>query len=178
MVKRSMPLPKVYQLLEPGPVVLLSASAGKRTGIMTMSWQTPMEFEPPLVGCVISDRNYTYGLVKKSRECAINIPTVELASTVVLCGNISGRGIDKFKELGLTPAPASLISAPLVDECYANLECKVVDTDMVSRYGFFVLEVVKAWVAPARKNPRTLHHMGRGKFMVAGDTIQLPSRKS
>jgi flavin reductase (DIM6/NTAB) family NADH-FMN oxidoreductase RutF len=173
-----MSLSKVYRLLEPGPVVLLSATAGKRTSIMTMSWHTPMDFEPPLVGCVISNRNYTYGLVKKSRECVINIPTVELASQVVRCGNISGRGTDKFKKLGLTPVAASQVSSPLIDECFANLECKVVDTEMVSKYGFFVLEVVKAWIDPARKNPRTLHHMGRGRFMVAGETIRLPSKKA
>jgi len=178
MAKRSMSLSKVYRLLEPGPVVLLSATAGGRTSIMTMSWQTPMEFEPPLVGCVISNRNYTYGLVKKSRECVINIPTVELATKVVRCGNTSGRATDKFEKLGFTPVTASLVAAPLIDECFANLECKVVDTRMVSRYGFFVLEVVKAWIDPARKDPRTLHHMGRGRFMVAGETIRLPSKKA
>ncbi len=62
----------------------------------------------------------------------------------------------KFRRLGLTPVPASLVSAPLVGECYASLECRVVDTRMVARYGFFVLEVVKAWIDPARRNPRTL----------------------
>ncbi len=176
--KRSLPLSKVYRLLEPGPVVLLSATAGNRTSVMPMSWQTPMEFEPPLVGCVISDRNFTYGLVMASRECVINIPTVELARKVVRCGNMSGRTVDKLETLRLTPVAARLVAAPMIDECYANLECRVVDTRMVSRYGFFVLEVVKAWIDPARKNPRTLHHMGRGKFMVAGETIQLPSKKA
>ncbi len=178
MTKRSLPLSRVYRLLEPGPVVLLSATAGKRMSVMAMSWQTPMEFEPPLVGCVISDRNYTYELVMASRECVINIPTVQLARKVVRCGNVSGRNVDKFRILGFTRVAASLVAAPLIDECYASLECKVVDTRMVSRYGFFVLEVVKAWIDPAQKNPRTLHHMGRGKFMVAGETIRLPSKKA
>src|SRR5512136_764476 len=114
MAKRSLPLSRVYRLLEPGPVVLLSATAGQRTSIMTMSWQTPMEFEPPLVGCVISDRNFTYGLVMKSRQCVINIPTVELARKVVRCGNISGRTVDKLKTLRLTPVAASLVAAPMI----------------------------------------------------------------
>ncbi len=178
MAKRSFALSKVYCLLEPGPGVLLSATSGKNTSVMPMSWHTPMEFEPPLVGCVISNRNYTYGLVRKSRQCVISIPTVELASKVVRCGNISGQGIDKFRKLGLTPVAASLVAAPLIDECFASLECEVVDTSMVSKYGFFVLEVVQAWIDPACKNPRTLHHMGRGKFMVAGETIRLPSKKA
>lgn len=65
---------------------------------------------------------------------------------------------------------------PLIAECYANLECRLVDTRLVNRYNFFVLEVQQAWLDPARKNPRTLHHRGRGAFMVAGETIRLASK--
>jgi len=64
----------------------------------------------------------------------------------------------------------------LIDECYANLECRVIDTRLVNRYDFFVLEVLKAWIDPACKDPRTLHHRGRGIFMMAGETIKLPSK--
>jgi flavin reductase (DIM6/NTAB) family NADH-FMN oxidoreductase RutF len=106
----------------------------------------------------------------------INIPTMELAEKVVACGNNSGRETDKFQTYGLTPVAASRVRAPLIAECYANLECRVVDTREVNRYCLFILEVLKAWIDPARKNPRTLHHMGRGAFMVAGETIKLRSR--
>jgi flavin reductase (DIM6/NTAB) family NADH-FMN oxidoreductase RutF len=174
--KKSLPLARVYQLIEPGPVVLVSTSLKGRANIMTMSWQTMMEFEPPLVGCVISDRNYSYGILKATRECVINVPTVELSAQVVGCGNTTGRDIDKFAAFALTPAPASSVAAPLIAECYANLECRVFDARMTARYSFFVLEVVKAWVDPARKDPRTLHHRGSGRFMVAGETIALPSK--
>jgi flavin reductase (DIM6/NTAB) family NADH-FMN oxidoreductase RutF len=177
MPKRSLPLSKVYGLLEPGPVVLLTTAARGRPNVMTMSWHMMIEFEPPLVGCVISDLNHTFGTLKKTRECVINIPTVELAPEVVRCGNTSGRSIDKFQAFGLTPVPAARVRPPLVDECYANLECRVVDTRLVSKYGLFILEVVKAWIDPARKHPRTIHHLGRGHFMVAGRTIRLPSGK-
>jgi len=47
---------------------------------------------------------------------------------------------------------------------------------MAQRYNFFVLEVLKAWIDPARKRPRTLHHLGQGRFVVDGRTITLPSR--
>jgi flavin reductase (DIM6/NTAB) family NADH-FMN oxidoreductase RutF len=85
--------------------------------------------------------------------------------------------VDKFRKFGLTPAPASQIDAPLVAECYANLECKVVDARLAGKYNFFILEVLKAWIDPARKRPRTIHHQGKGVFMVAGRTIKLPSKK-
>lgn len=176
MKKRTFPLSRVYQLLEPGPVVLVTTARKGRANIMTMSWHTMMEFEPPIVGCVISNQNHTFSLLKATGECVINIPTVELAAKVVGCGNTSGRSVDKFKAFGLTVAPASRVSAPLIGECYANLECRVVDTRMVAKYNFFVLEVLKAWIDPSKKDPRTLHHRGMGVFMIAGETIKLPSK--
>ncbi len=177
MPKRPLPLSKVYQLLEPGPVVLVATSRDGRANVMPMSWHMMIEFEPPLVGCVLSDRNYTFRTLKDTRECVLNIPTAELARKVVRCGNASGRTIDKFAAFGLTPVPASQVAAPLVDECYASLECKVVDTRLVNQYGMFILEVVAAWIDAGRKNPRTLHHAGRGKFFAAGERISVPSKK-
>jgi len=176
MHKRNYPLSKVYGLLEPGPVVMLSTVRKGRANVMTMSWQTMMEFEPPLVGCVIGDRNYSFATLKATKECVINIPTAEIAEKVVRCGNSSGRDVDKFEVFGLTAVASKCVAAPRVGECYASLECKVVDTRMVAKYGFFVLEVVKAWVDRAAKEPRTLHHRGNGVFMVAGETIKLASR--
>jgi flavin reductase (DIM6/NTAB) family NADH-FMN oxidoreductase RutF len=176
MAKKLFPLSKVYGLLEPGPVVMVTTARKGRSNIMTMSWHTMIEFEPPLVGCVVSNRNYTFGILKATKECVINIPTVELAAKVVGCGNTSGATTDKFATFGLTPSAAGLVKAPLIDECYANLECKVVDTSMTAKYCLFVVEVVKAWKDPSVKRPRTIHHLGRGAFMVAGRTIQLPSK--
>jgi hypothetical protein len=98
------------------------------------------------------------------------------ADIVVAISNSTGRKTDKFRAFDLTPQPASLVTAPLIAECYANLECRVADTRMVNRYNFFVLEVVKAWIDPSIRDPRTLHHRGRGAFMTAGETIKLPSR--
>lgn len=176
MKKKSLPLAGVYRLLEPGPVVLVTTNGARGANIMTMSWHTMMEFEPPLIGCVISGRNYSFGILNETRECVINIPTVELAEKVVGCGNCSGRRTDKFKKFGLTPVKASRVAAPVIDECYASLECKIADDGMVDKYNFFVLEVVKAWIDTAKKIQQTIHHQGKGKFMVAGETIRLPSR--
>lgn len=174
--KTILPLAQVYRLLEPGPVVLVTTARKGRPNVMAMSWHTMMEFEPPLVGCIVSNRNYTFDMLRTTRECVIAIPTVELAPKVVGCGNTSGRRVDKFERFGLTQVPAAQVGAPLVAECYANLECRIADARLVNRYNFFVLEVVAAWIDPARKDPRTIHHLGMGTFMVAGRKIRLPSR--
>lgn len=176
MAKKSYPLSKVYGLLEPGPVVMVTTANKTRTNIMAMSWHTMLEFEPPLVGCVISNRNTTFDILKATKECVINIPAVALAKKVVGVGNTSGAKVDKFKKFGLTPMAASHVKAPLIDECYANLECKIADGKLVPKYNFFILEVLQAWINPSSKDPRTLHHRGNGAFMVASETIKLASK--
>jgi len=175
-MKKPYPLSKVYSLLEPGPVVMVSTALEGRNNIMTMSWHTMIDFNPPLVGCVISDRNYTFNILKKTKECVINIPTLEIAKKAVACGNVSGAKVDKFKKFGLTPAKASAVKAPLIEECYASLECRLEDSRMAGKYNLFILKVVKAWTDPARKEPKTLHHRGGETFTVAGKTIKIASR--
>jgi flavin reductase (DIM6/NTAB) family NADH-FMN oxidoreductase RutF len=176
MPKKRFPLSKVYTLLEPGPVILLTTASRSQSNVMTMSWHSMLEFEPPLVGCVVSDRSYSHALLRASRQCVLNIPTEEISAKVVGCGNTTGAKIDKFSKFGLSRSPAELVPAPLIDECFASLECRVADTGMVRKYSLFVLEVIAACVDPKARSPRTLHHRGYGSFMVAGQTIKLPSR--
>jgi len=104
------------------------------------------------------------------------ITALKMAQIVVGIGNCSGRDVDKFKRFGLTQAPAKCVAPPLVAECFANLECKVVDTHLVNKFNLFVLEVLKAWRDPAQKNPKTIHHHGYGRFAVDGEMITLNSR--
>ena len=173
---KELPLSKVYQLLEPGPVVLLTTSRKARANIMTMSWHMMVEFEPPLVACVVSRANHSFAALRATGECVIAIPAVKLAPKVAQVGNCSGRDVDKFATFGLTAMPAEKLAPPLVAECFANLECKVVDTRFVNRYNLFILEVLKAWTDPAQKNPKTIHHHGYGTFVVDGKTIKLKSK--
>jgi flavin reductase (DIM6/NTAB) family NADH-FMN oxidoreductase RutF len=143
---------------------------------MTMSWHMMVEFEPPLVACVVSGANHSFAALKATGECVIAIPARKLARQVVRVGNSSGRRIDKFAAFGLTPAPARRVRAPLIAECFANLECRVADRRLVNRYNLFILEVVKAWIDPAQRNPKTIHHHGYGRFVVDGRAIRLASK--
>lgn len=177
---KPLPLAKVYQLLEPGPVVLLATAPKKgrkalAPNLMTMSWHMMLEFEPPLVACVVSGGHHSFAALQATRQCVIAVPAVKLARKVVAVGNCSGRDVDKFARFGLTLVPASRVAASLVGECFANLECQVADTRMVSKYNLFVLEVVAAWIDPEQKNPKTIHHQGYGRFAVDGRTITLKS---
>ena len=169
-------LSKVYQLLEPGPVVLLTTADKGKVNVMALSWHMMVEFEPPLVACVVSSSDFSFAALRATRECVIAIPTLALAPVVVQVGNTSGRDLDKFKAFGLTPLPAESVVPPLIAECFANLECKVTDTRLVNKYNIFVLEVHKAWIDPSQKTPKTIHHQGYGTFVVDGETITLKSK--
>jgi flavin reductase (DIM6/NTAB) family NADH-FMN oxidoreductase RutF len=176
IVMKNLSLSNVYQLLEPGPVVLLTTARKGRANVMAMSWHMMVEFNPPLVACIVSDADYSFAALRATKECVIAIPALKLAAKVVKIGNCSGREMDKFERFGLTPVPSERVAPPLVAECFVNLECKVVDTRLVNKYGLFVLEVVKAWTDPAQKNPKTIHHRGYGRFAVDGKMIQLKSK--
>lgn len=173
---KELPLSKVYQLLEPGPVVLLASTYKGRANVMTMSWHMMVDFEPPLIACVVSDRDHSFKALRATKECVIAIPSVELAEKVVAIGNCSGRDVDKFAAFQLAREKAETVSAPLIADCFANIECKVVDTRLVNKYGLFILEGLKAWIDPKQKNPKTIHHQGFGRFVIDGETIELKSR--
>jgi len=174
--KKDFPVWQIRRYLEPGPVVLVSSAWKGETNIMTMGWHTVMEFSPSLIGCIISSQNHSFDMIRKSKQCIINIPTQDMARTVIGIGNCSGSEVDKFTKFKLTAEPAAKVSAPLIEECYANFECKIVDTQLVKRYNFFILEVLKAHVATSPKYPKTLHFRGDGVFMLSGGSMKLPSK--
>jgi flavin reductase (DIM6/NTAB) family NADH-FMN oxidoreductase RutF len=135
-----------------------------------------VDFDPPLIACVVSEADYSFAALRATKECVIAIPAAGLAPKVVKVGNTSGRDIDKFAAFGLTPLPAEEVKAPLVAECFANIECRVTDTRLVNRYNLFILEGVKAWIDPKQMSPKTIHHHGYGTFVVDGETIKLKSK--
>ena len=167
--KEDFPVWNVRRFLEPGPIVLVSSAHKDQTNIMTMGWHMVMEFSPALIGCLIAGGNHSHELIRSSRQCVINIPTVDIAETVVKIGNTSGRDIDKFAEFDLTPRPGTHVRAPLIEECYANFECTLTDAAWVNKYNVFVFEVVKAHVATSPKVPKTIHYRGDGEFMISGE---------
>ena len=166
---KDLPLSRVYQLLEPGPVVLLTTARNGRANIMTMSWHMMVEFEPPLVACVVSSANHSFAALRATKECVIAVPALELAAKVVEIGNCSGRDVEKFERFGLTPAPAERVAPPLVAECFANLECKVADMRLVNKYNLFVLEVLNRHMTKVTKMAKAA-----AVSMEPGDEVEMP----
>src|ERR1700674_1267322 len=112
--KIDFPVAKVRRYLDPGPIVLVSSAWRGETNIMTMGWHTVMEFEPSLIGCMISSGDHSFGMIKASKECVINIPTFDLAKQVVGIGNCSGADVTKFEKFKLIPVKGARVDAPLI----------------------------------------------------------------
>lgn len=173
--KSDFPVSQVRRYLEPGPIVLVSSKHKGATNIMTLGWHTVLAFSPSLIGLMIWSGNHSHRMIRESRACVVNLPTTVLTDTVVGIGNTTGTEIDKFSHFDLTAQKAHEVDAPLIGECHANFECRLHDDAMVSRYDFFIFDVVKAHVAASPKHPETLHYTGDGVFVVSGKTI---SRRS
>jgi flavin reductase (DIM6/NTAB) family NADH-FMN oxidoreductase RutF len=162
---RTIELSKSFTLLEPGPVVLVTTNDGKKANVMTISWTMVVDFTPRFA-ITTGAWNYSYKALRKTRECVIAIPTVDMLDTVVGVGTCSGADTDKFAKFGLTAQPAKRVKAPLIKECVANIECRVVE--IIQRHDIVVLEGVAAHQASTRKERRTVHAVGDGTFIVDG----------
>jgi flavin reductase (DIM6/NTAB) family NADH-FMN oxidoreductase RutF len=171
--KADFPVAEIRRFLEPGPIVLVSSAWKGKTNIMTMGWHTVMEFTPSLVGCVISEANHSFDMIRRSKQCVINVPTADMAETVVRIGNCSGAEVDKFAAFKLTAVDAKAVQAPMIAECHASLECRLADARLVRTYNFFIFEVVKAHAARSPRDPRTIHYRGDGMFMMSGPSRSL-----
>jgi len=162
---KKFPLNKAFTFIEPGPVVLVSTHDGQRPNLMTISWTMVVDFTP-VFAITTGPWNSSYAALRKTRECVIAIPAADLIDKVVGVGTCSGTDTDKFRKFGFTPLPAQQVRAPLIKECLANIECKVVD--IVRKHHIVVLEGVAAWVDDSRQERRMLHAVGDGTFVTDG----------
>jgi flavin reductase (DIM6/NTAB) family NADH-FMN oxidoreductase RutF len=156
---------KAFTLMESGPVVLVTTYDGKKNNVMTISWTMVLDFTPTFA-ITTGDWNYSFAALRKTKECVISIPTVDMLNKVVGIGTCSGADTDKFDKFKLTPVKGREVKAPLIKECLANIECKVID--IVKKYNIVVLDAVAAYFDTSRKEKRTVHAVGDGTFIVDG----------
>ena len=165
---KTMPISKAFTLIEPGPVVFITTNDGEKDNVMTISWTMVMDFSPRFA-ITTGSWNFSYNALRNSGECVIAIPTVDLIEQVVGVGTCSGTDTDKFEMFGLTPLKGKHVGAPLIKECLANIECKVID--IVEKHNIVVLEGVEAYFDDSREEKRTIHAIGDGTFVVDGEKL-------
>ncbi len=170
---KELELHKAFTLIEPGPVTMVTTSYKGKHNIMTISWHMVMDFTPRFA-LLTGPWNYSFEALTKTEECVISIPTIDLLDTVISVGTCTGSETDKFTEFGLTALDAHIVKAPLVKECYANIECKV--AEYIERHNIFVLDAVKAWILPNRQKKTIFHYRGNGTFVADGTTYERRER--
>ncbi|MDO9586076.1 MAG: flavin reductase family protein [Syntrophales bacterium] len=167
-----LPLSKAFTLIESGPVVLVTTNDGKKNNIMTISWTMVVDFTP-VFAITTGEWNYSFAALRKTKECVISIPTVDMLDTIVGIGTCSGADADKFAKFKLTPVKSKNVKAPLIKECLANIECNVID--IVKEHNIVILRAVAAYFDTSRQEKRTVHAVGDGTFIVDGRKL---SRKN
>jgi flavin reductase (DIM6/NTAB) family NADH-FMN oxidoreductase RutF len=146
-------------------VVLVTTNSGGKNNVMTISWTMVVDFTP-MFAITTGEWNYSFAGMRKTKECVIAIPAVDMLDRVVGIGTCSGADTDKFAKFQLTPVPGKIVNAPLIAECLANIECKVVD--MIRKHNIVIVEGVAAHTDPARKEKRMIHAVGDGTFIADG----------
>lgn len=165
---KKMDIKKAFTLIEPGPVVLITTNDGVKNNIMTISWTMVVDFTPKFA-ITTGDWNYSYKALTKFKECVIAIPGVDLIDQIVGIGTSSGKDTDKFEKYGLTAKKGQNVNAPLIQECLANIECKVID--IIIEHDIIILEGIVAYYNSYRKNKQTIHAVGDGTFVIDGRKI-------
>lgn len=161
------------------PVLLVSSIYDEKANICPVSWTMPISFSPPIVAISLGHRRFSHYVIENSRQFVLNIPDESLLSQVRFCGSVSGQRKDKFMESGLTKQAALKVHAPLVDECFAHIECQVFRTFDVGDHTIFcgtVLSVLaEKDVLDANRvidlsKRKPIIHLGHDDFMPLGGT--------
>ena len=128
-------------LLAPVPPALISCGTVEKPNVMTAAWTGIIASDPAMTYVSIRPSRYSHGLIKESGEFVINLTTLELAKAADWCGVKSGKNIDKFKEMHLTPEKCATISAPQIKESPVSLECKVKSITNYGTHDMFLAEI-------------------------------------
>lgn len=139
-------LSSAHRLLYPKKVALVTCSDSRgKANIITLALFMPTSFSPPMVAISVRLGRYSHKLIQETGEFVINIPTMNIVRKTLLCGRMTGKEHDKFKEAHLTPAPAKMVKPPIIEECVAHLECRLRQQTTTGDHTLFIGEVLAAY---------------------------------
>jgi len=172
-------LDMAYRLLHPRHTVLVTCHGKKRrANIITLAWSMPTSHDPPMVVLSIAPKRLSHRMIEETGEFVVNVPTMEIVKQTLFCGRISGVECDKFKETSLTAAPAKKVRSPIIRECVAHLECKLVQTILTGDHTLFVGEVLAAYVNKGVfkktfkvRKVKPIFHMGGDSFVTCTSRV-------
>lgn len=171
---------KPGNMLYPLPVVMVSvADRDGRPNIITVAWAGTVCTNPPMLSISVRPERYSYPILKETGEFVVNLTTRGLAFATDYCGVKSGRDVDKFKELGLTPLKAEHVGAPLIAESPVNIECKVREVLPLGSHHMFLADVVAVHADERYMDEKHKFHLEKaepivyshGAYLVCGEQL-------
>lgn len=167
-------------MLYPLPVVMISvADKEGNSNIITVAWAGTVCSDPAMVSISVRPERHSHKMLLESGEFVINLTTRELAYATDYCGVKSGRDVDKFKEMNLTPIPASVVKAPMIAESPVNIECKVTEVKSLGSHDMFLAEVVAVHADEKYMDEKNKFHLEKadpivyshGTYFTCGEQI-------
>ena len=142
---------KPFRPVHPSPAALVtSVSEAGKPNIITLGEVFNISImDPVILGIAIAKPRYSHQLISATREYVVNLPTAGMVEVVDRCGTVSGRNVDKFADLHLTPVPADKVRPPLIGECPISIECRVIGIQEIGDHDLFLGEAVAEHVAEA-----------------------------
>lgn len=171
---------KPGNMLYPLPVVMVSvADKEGKQNIITIAWTGTICSDPPMVSISVRPERYSYHMIKETGEFVINLTTKDLAFATDYCGVKSGRDVDKFAAMQLTPVRGEKVKAPLIAESPVNLECKVTEVKHLGTHDMFMAEVVCVHADEKYMDEQNRFHLemadpivySHGTYMTTGEKI-------
>ncbi len=167
-------------LIYPLPALMVSCGTAEKNNILTVAWTGTICSDPPMCYISVRKERYSYDIIRETGEFVLNLTTESLAKATDWCGVKSGREVNKFKEMHLTPEKGQVVSAPLIAESPLNIECKVLEIKELGSHDMFIAEVVAIDAEEKLIDPATqafqLNHArpiaySHGKYYTLGEKI-------
>jgi len=149
---KEVPVEEAWKRKYPERTVLaVSISKDGKPNIITLGWNMPTSFKPPMVAISVGLTRYSHKLISESGEFVLAFPSEGMEDALLFCGTHSGRDVDKFKATGLTPIKAKYVKPPLIAEATVNMECRVVGSIRTGDHTIFVGEILTAYISDEDK---------------------------
>lgn len=153
-------------MLYPVPSVMVSCMNNQgEKNIVTIAWTGIICSDPAMLYISVRPERHSYNMIKETREFVVNIPNRKLAFATDFCGVKSGRNIDKFEHLKLTPGRSNIVAAPYIDECPINLECKVKDIVKLGTHDMFIAEIMCVNVDESLLDAKGKLHLNKAELI-------------
>ena len=181
-LKVAVPFERALRLLHPyNSTLVTSKGRNGKPNVMAVAWIIPVSGNPPLLAMSIRPERYSHKLIRETKEFVVNIPTFNQARKVLICGRRTGRNTDKLKDARFKTEKAEMVAAPLIKECIAHIECKLVKTIKTGDHKLIIGRIVAAQASEHHfkeiynmKKHRPCLHLGRNYFTTCTEQMIEP----